>query len=615
MRTLLHILFIFLLSFAVVNIASAEVKAFLNQDRFYAGDPITLTIEASGNGNSKPNLAPLKKDFDILGTNTSTHINILNGHKRVKKSWTIELLAKRKGAIQIPSINLGSESTLAVNLNIIDIPTDIEKETKKHVFVESSVEIAGSSNSPYVQQQIPFTVKLYYDASMLSGKIYSPSVENAIVEQLGNDRRYRTLRNGKKYSVIEKHFVISPEKSGKLHIPATTVKGRLRVSNANNNRQMDQRNNQDTDFLNRFFNNSPFSNDPFFKDLSGGFFSNRQVASKPFTASSKAIEVIVQPLPSSFTGDLWLPAEELIIEDSWSTSPPELRVGEPVTRVLLLRAKGLAGSQIPKIDIPKPSGFRTYPEQEKTETRTDGKTVYGISEMKISYIPDATGNVTIPEIKLDWWNVVTKKQQTFILPELNLTVGAGMKPDTVTPFISDSQSSISDSSQNINLTPKNINGDDVITTKNYNTLYWILSLLALFIIAGLGYLYTKRQKYKNQTPLQSRSISTVLSALQKACQNNQPHTAEKQLLNLVNASWQGANMPQSLGSLATTQVSQGRDAILELQRSLYSKNNSPWEGSSLWKAFSNGLQLSSPTITKHEGQLKPLYPTLKTKGS
>ena len=612
MRKLIHTLLTFLLLLSASNTAWAEVKAFLNQDTFFEGDPITLTLETSGNGNTKPDLSPLEKDFDILGTSTSTQVNILNGHKRVKKGWTIELQPKRKGAFQIPIIQIGQETTLAIDLKIIDIPPNVEKETKEHVFVESSVDIAG--DQPYVQQQIPYTVKLYYDENIRSVKIYSPTVENAVVEQLGEDRRYRTIRKGKKYSVVEKHFVISPEKSGKLHIPPTSVKGRMNIASSDkpSDSQNKRRDNQDTDFLNRFFNNSPFSNDPFFSDFGGDFFSNRRSASKPFTASSEAIDVNVQSLPAAFKGQLWLPAEELTIEDSWATMPPELRVGEPVTRVLRLRAKGLAGSQIPKIEIPKPNNIRTYPEQEKTETRTDGKTVYGISEMNISYIPDASGKITIPEIKLDWWNVITKKQQTFILPEWNLSVAEAI--GGATPPINTSDNVINNNASNTVLdSNKTESSDGVSVSNNDNWLYWLLALFALIATAGLSYFYRVKRNNQPTKNIQNNThpannTKAIKAALQQACSDNQQHEAAKHLLKLANVSWKGDNPPQNLGALAT-QFIQGKEAILELQRSLYAKNNLQWDGTRLWNAVKNGLQEKSIITKQHDTQLKPLYPT------
>jgi len=66
-----------------------------------------------------------------------------------------------------------------------------------------------------------------------------------------------------------------------------------------------------------------------------------------------------------------------------------------------------------------------YPEQTKTETPDDGNTIYGLQRVDITYIPEKLGQVIIPEINVDWWDVNNKKQQTYTLPEWNLQVAAG----------------------------------------------------------------------------------------------------------------------------------------------------------------------------------------------
>ncbi len=601
-KYLVHL--IMLCTLMSVNVAAwAEVKAFLNQDTFYEGDPITLTIETNNNSQEKPDLSVLDKNFDVLGTSSSTQINILNGHKRIKKSWTIELQPRNKGEIKIPSIMLGHEKTRPLTLKIVDIPAELEKQTSEHVFIESSVDIADAH--PYVQQQIPYTVRLYYDASMQTGKIYSPTVENAVVEQLGEDRRYRTVRKGKKYSVVEKHFVISPEKSGKLHIPPTSVKGRLAIADKRRQGQNNRRAGE-TDFMNRFFNNSPFSNDPFFRDFGGGFFSNRSVPSKPFTSKSEPIDVDVQPIPKEFNGQYWLPAEDLVIKDSWSSQPPELRVGEPVTRTLVLQAKGLAGSQIPEVKIPKPENVRLYPEKSKSETRTDGKTVYGIKEMNISYIPDAQGTVTIPEINIDWWDVINKKQKKFTLPKWTLQVApaaAGTsteKPLTAMPKTEN---------KNPPAQPQNADADKE-TVGNSSHSGWLLATLAILLLLP-GYFIFKRYYRAKSHPghTQPATINTdkIAAALQQACQKNDKQQAAKLLLALSKASWKGPNPPQNLAALAS-EIQQGHDEILALERALYADHNKQWNGAALCKAVKNGIKQKPLKKEIMENTLKPLYP-------
>jgi len=601
-KLILHALLFSTLFF--VNSAWAEVKAFLNQDTFFEGDPITLTIETNRNNQVQPDLSVLNQDFEVLGKSASTQINILNGHKRIKKSWTIELQPRKKGEVQIPAITVGQESTKPLSLKITNIPPELEKQTREHVFVESSVDL--NNEHPYVQQQIPYTVRLYYDSAMQTGKIYSPTVKDAVVEQLGEDRRYRTVRKGKKYSVIEKHFVISPEKNGKLHIPPTSVKGRLSIADKRNKGQQQRR--DETDFMNRFFNNSPFANDPFFRDFGGGFFSNRGAASKPFTANSEAIDVDVQPIPKEFNGKYWLPAEELIIKDSWSKNPPEFRVGEPVTRTLVLQAKGLAGSQIPDIELPKPVDVRLYPEQSKSETRTDGKTVYGIKEMNMSYLPDSEGKITIPDITLEWWDVQAKKQKKFTLPGWTLNVapaaaGSKRKP----PAVADTSKTANNSS----LAPEQVKSTDAeieYEAGSSNLFWWALVAIAFFVMAFFYYIfYQKKANPVVKAEALDISVDEIKKSLQKACENNAKQQAAKWLLAFAKASWQDRSPPKNLAALAS-EVQQGSAEILALERALYADEQKEWNGKALWNVIKSGLKAKPMKTTKTENVLKPLYP-------
>ncbi len=206
----LQIILTLLLSSLATHIAIADVKAFLNQSSFYEGDPITFKIETSTNNNAQPDFTPLEKNFTILGTSTNSQISIMNGARSFKKSWTIELQANKKGKLTIPEITIGNEKTQAVNLEITNLPPEVTAETSKHIFIESSIDNSGDKT--YVQQQIPYTVKLFYDDAMQTAQIQTPVTKNAVIEKLGADKRYRIMRSGKRFNVVEKHFVISPEK-------------------------------------------------------------------------------------------------------------------------------------------------------------------------------------------------------------------------------------------------------------------------------------------------------------------------------------------------------------------------------------------------------------------
>lgn len=599
-------LVILLLSVAV-SPALAEVKAYLNQASFFEGDPITLKIESTEKNNDEPDLAPLQKYFTVLGVSTSTQLNIMNGRRTYLKSWTVELQPKSKGTLQIPVLSVGNSKTAVIALAITDLPPEVSAETNKHIFIEERVGI--TSKTTFVQQQIPYTVKLFYDETMQTAQIFTPTLENAILEKLGKDQRYKVTRAGKRFNVVEKRYVISPEKSGTLHIPAPTVKGRIALSGGDSpklRRRMDE-----TDMLNRFFND--FNNNPFFQDPfgGGGFFSQRSRGpSKPFTVTGNTIDVEVLPVPKAFTGSAWLPAESLVIKDSWEKQPPELKVGEPVTRTLTLQAKGLAGSQIPDIVFPKSdpttSKIKSYPEKAISETRTDGNTVYGIQQIKISYIPDAKGKVTIPEVKVDWWDVVNKKQQTFTLPAWHLNIAPDLSRadgDNATPIKINSQESVEKS-----------NDESKIPAAKESSKAWnwkIISAVSLFILLLVLLLsWLKKHSGKQQSNLPSkkknRDVAELKLTLLQACNDNDKELAASLLLKYAQAFWKDDSI-QNLGLLASS-LSHGENTIKELELSLYSVDSQNWNAGALTQLIETGLQKKLKVEAKDNDGLTPLYP-------
>jgi len=558
--------FLLTLMTLIVMPAQAAVKATLNQSTVFEGDQITLKIQSDQNINAQPDLTPLQKDFDVQSSSTSSQINIINGSRSFKKIWTIELMPKAVGRIEIPEITVGREKTNSVSVTIANLPPEVAAETSKHIFVESSVELDNDeTNEIYVQQQIPYTVKLYYDSAMQTGEVFSPQIENANIRSLVNDKKYQVVRAGKKYVVVEKRFVISPEKSGVLHIPPTIVRGRIALSGGDSpklRKRMDE-----TDMLNQFFggkNKNPFFNTPFDE-----FFGRRSIGpSRPFSVSGEALDVNVLPVPESFKGHAWLPAEDLIMTDSWTKAPPQLKVGEPVTRKLILQAKGLASSQIPDINVPKPAGMKVYNDQAKSETPNDGNTIYGIRQIDISYIPNKEGKVVIPEINVDWWDVHNKEQKTFTLPEWSLSVAAG-EAGSVGADASAEPMAVINSAAELSAP----NQDKVIEIPKY----WGWEILELLLLGIVGLLFAflgikKRAKKKlvvvPEKLVRIVDVNALKTSLAVACKSNDKHMAARLLLNLVRAQWNDQSI-QNLGLLVKT-MSEGREVIQHLEKSLYS---------------------------------------------
>jgi len=600
-----------LLLMLMVGTSEAAVTATLDRTTVYAGDTVTLTIESDSlQSNQQPDLAPLDKNFDVLSTSTSTQVSIFNGQRSDKTLWQVQLQPRHTGQLRIPPLNVGGQTTAPIKLKVTDVPQQSNAETGKHVFVKARIEQTGKQT--YVQQQIPYTVRLYYDDRLLEGDLIAPKPDNAVVEQLGEDKNYKTVRDGRSYNVIERRYVISPEKSGSLQIPAATFRRRITVAQAR------QRNSQSGSLMGDFFGNSLLNDD---------FFNNSPFGNpgKAIVVRSRSINMNIKAQPVTAARN-WLPAETVTLTDSWAKNPPKFTAGEPVSRTITIQARGLSGSQIPELAIATPANARLYPEAAQQESRTDGKTVYGVRTQTLTYIADAQGKLDIPAITLNWWNTRHDKTASTTLPAMQFKVlpgttaaasAANNKPATaVRPAKQDVVAAVptSESAQKeiVHWLSKTLPN-----AVKENRL-WAISgsgiLLTLLVVMMI--LRTKQRRLSNaadtakQTPQPERqarpSQKSILRTLEKACQDNDRHAAANALLSLGQAHWPD-EPPRSLNALAA-RIENGQAQLRELDHSLYAADASLWNGSPLWDKFRHGLQLKKTAEHGSDDGISPLYP-------
>jgi len=565
---------------------TAAVRANLDRDTVYADDIFTLVIESDGQSSGQPDLTPLEKDFEVLGTSTSTQVSIFNGRRSDKTRWHVQLQPRHHGQLQIPPIEIGGQRTNAITLEVSEAPQQPATQAGQHVFIESEV---GTGDKPvYVQQQIPYTVRLYYDGRLQGGELSAPEPENTVVERLGKEKSYNTVRNGREYYVIERNYVISAEKSGDLSIPPAHFRGRIALP-------QEQRTRRSRSPMDEFFANSPFGNDPFASP------------SKPVNVRSHAINMTIKPRPAAATQP-WLPAEAIKLGDSWTENPPQFKVGEPVSRTITIQAKGLSGSQIPKLNIAAPANARVYPEAPTQENRTNGKTIYGIRTRTLTYIPSAQGTLEIAPLTLKWWDTFNDKPASTTLPAWQFNVQPG------SPGAANEAQTTSPQPATQAAAKTGDNNESAIHETVQDNRHWLITgggiLLAFALL--LAILVARRAKRQQRTRMSATeqhnlpNRKSTLRELEKACANNNPHAAAEALLKLGQAHWPD-DPPRSLSALAA-RIETGQTPLRELDRSLYAADDSNWNGATLWDVFKHGLQEKKAVRQHHDDGLKPLYP-------
>ena len=75
----------------------AAVTASLDKTQVALGERVRLVVINTGNGDKQPDTTALRQDFDILGTQRGSSVQITNGHMSSQTQFTVLLAPKHGG--------------------------------------------------------------------------------------------------------------------------------------------------------------------------------------------------------------------------------------------------------------------------------------------------------------------------------------------------------------------------------------------------------------------------------------------------------------------------------------------------------------------------------------
>ena len=381
------------------SVLGQSVKAYVDRNPVMADETFRLVVEAEGVSSSDaPNLQKLEENFALLGTNHSQQMSIVNGATSSVTRWTTTLAPKRTGMLTIPAIQVGSHSSLPLSITVKEPSQMTGADSQRDIFLEAEVD----SHVPYIQGQVLLTLRLVSAVSLQEGKLDDPEIEWGMVERVGKDASFETIREGRRYHVTERRYVITPQKAGAQIIPPVLLSGSI----------PDERSGRSG--LDQFFSNR--------RRNQGGPFSSMFQTTRPIHIRSPKVSLTVKDMPADMKGKVWLPAKELTIKERWSRDTANIQMGEPLTRSVVMVAKGLRGEQLPEFPGPDYGSVKTYPDKPQTTTEYDGTWMVGTREEKYALVPTQPGSVTIPGIRIPWWNIERARWETAELPSRTLKV-------------------------------------------------------------------------------------------------------------------------------------------------------------------------------------------------
>ena len=472
MRALLQsTLIVFLLTLLLSTAAYADVnslEATIDRNPVMLDEAIRLTVTADGSADRDAfDSSPLLKDFVVGRTSVSSQTSIVNFDTKRTTVWTTTLFPRKEGTFTIPSLTIEGKSTKPIQVKVI--PVQEQSNVARDYFVTTDIDVKEA----YLNQQLLYTVKLFLSSNIERGSLQAPEMQNAEITQLGEDKQYTDIVNGRRYQIIERQFAVVPQASGEFTLRGPIFTGEVMAANTNQ----------------RF-----------------GFFNRTQQINRV----GPDITVNIKPIPQGIDYP-WLPSEMVRVDEEWPQGDSFV-AGEPVTRIVTLTALGVVEEQLPDIPEFYPPNFKLYPDQSNTTTVEKDQSLISQRQTSLAIIPTQPGNFVLPEITIPWFNTLTQQTEYATIPARSITVAPASGANNAnTPNSLDTPSMSSASNEDIqndipstatqpNASASNENkpldsASSKVNTDENTQLNWMVTgaLLVLFVIALTGWLVTYRK--------------------------------------------------------------------------------------------------------------------------
>lgn len=381
MSTVKRIAAIVLLFFAGFS-AAQEIELTLDRNEIARGETATLTIRIYDQRQGMQlDLTPLTEQFDVLGTRTSSQIRSVNGTVEAWTDYIVTLFPLEEGELIIPSLNINDQATDPIAITVVNEGPRSNQDSD-----ELFLEIETNKESVYVQEQLLFTVRLYYTINGIRNPQFTElEMPDSVIQLIGSPNQYEKLIDGMRFGVYEKRYVIFPQRSGPMEIPDILFRGEVTDGSSN--------------------------------------FVFRNLNTRRVTAFIEGITIDVKERPDSSMGlDIWLPVTDLTLEESFSTDINNLKVGDSVVRTIAMTAAGLDGAVLPPFSDTEIEGFNLYPDPAEIERTFVEGAIVGTRIETTTLVATQSGEVVIPEITIPWWNTDTDQLEATVIPATRLSI-------------------------------------------------------------------------------------------------------------------------------------------------------------------------------------------------
>ena len=265
-------------------------------------------------------------------------------------------------------------NSIAAGLGLLGICLTLPAEelSPPELFIEAEL----SRDNPYVQAQVEYRVRLYRSLTLSQGSLMLPEMEQMVVEQVAEAEPVDVERHGRSYRMQEQRYLLFPQKSGSLTVPAPVLSGR-----------------------------AAFVRGP-------------------------ALVMHVQPRPADQADGSWLPAHKIHLQEAWHTLEQPWHPGDLLERIITIEAEGLTGAQLPALALPVVAGMQVSHLGDEVENRISGGRLLGRRIQRQRFIAEQDGEYTLPPLRLAWWDTLADEGRESRLPGRKLLIAplSGLSP-------------------------------------------------------------------------------------------------------------------------------------------------------------------------------------------
>ncbi|MFY7697568.1 MAG: BatD family protein [Legionella sp.] len=525
----------------------ASITSKLDQATVALGETVHLTITIDDSQTQLvPDLTPLQRDFSIVGSKRSMVYTIINNHPHSVNEWIIALIPNKTGQLTIPALQVGNQQTNTIILEVTERPPmnktihkQIADKDNKDVILTGEI----SQSDPFVNQKILYVVKLYSKKTFIDADYQHPTMDHALIIPLGNGIRSQESIDGSIYHVEEQHYAIFPQKSGKLELQGPV------------------------------FNAIVYDTIPQRVHLRG-----------------KNIELTVKPVPASYAGKQWLPAKEVALSEQYDYNEADLLEGRTMIRTITMQVKSVPGQLLPEFTLPKNPQYSSYTDSPVLDNVIKQHELIGKKTIKITYLFNKPGKVTIPALQLPWFNIDTGQQELAMLPARELTIATKA-----------SLARTADSPLMTTMPKKSV---VAIAPMMHDQDYLAWSIAGLFASAWIVTLMLWSFQWWRYS---KDDLRLARLRLYRACSQNDPSLAQSALLLWAQSYWPDVRLTNLADIAKLTTDDQLKSQISQLTACLYTDTTMTWQGKLLWHCIAR-LPLKKQTIKCSESELPPINP-------